>query len=49
MVHQRIWGYMCGFSNEFHGTIDHERIQQNIHLNEQRLDKIRRIHELQRL
>ena len=49
MICSFIWGYVCGFSNEFHGNIDHERIQQNIRLNDQRLDRIRRIRELQRL
>ena len=44
-----IWGYVCGFKNEFHGNIDHECIQQNIRLNDQRLDRIRRIRELQKL
>ena len=38
-----------GFKNEFHGNIDHECIQQNIRLNDQRLDRIRRIRELQKL
>ena len=44
-----MWGYVCGYSNELHGTINHDRIQQNIYLNDQRLDRIRRIRDLQRL
>jgi len=46
MICSFIWGYVYGFSNEFHRNIDHGRI---ILLNDQRLDRIKHIHELQRL
>lgn len=43
-----IWGYACGYTGELHGQVDHERTQANIQLNDQRLERIKRMRELGR-
>ena len=41
-----IWGYVCGYTNQFHGHIDHERTQANIDLANQRLERRKYLREL---
>ena len=41
-----IWGYACGYTGEMYGHIDNELTQQNIRLQDQCLERTRRMREL---
>ena len=43
-----IWGYVCGYMQEVHGNVDHDRIRVNQELNQNRLDRLERMRRLAR-